>query len=209
MASLKACGAMNSVINLENEIRKERRRMRAMSKEDPDVLLALARQRDEEEARDRERRRLVDQANARTLSAARLRKQIQDANEVLKHDIMEAECLLETKHAVKTYSLEDLGQGRSRGGGAAGKKRRLEVLDRLARIGQGLSPAQKNDFSWWKDAWDANMLQEHGDDWPGVFAGWTQRVLVDYEGGWGNAFSMFVHSETRRCFDGTVALRVP
>ena len=212
MASLKACGAMNSVVNLENEIRKERRRMRAMSNEDPEVLLALARQRDEEEARDRERRHLVDQANARTLSAARLRKQIKDANEVLrkrKHDIMEAECLLETKHAVKTYSLEDLGQGRIRCGGAAGKKRRLEILDRLARIGQGLSPAQKNDFSWWKDAWDAKMLQEHGDDWPGVFAGWTQRVLADCEDGWGNAFSMFVHSETRRCFDGTVALRVP
>ena len=40
----------------------------------------------------------------------------------------------------------------SRGGGVAAKKRRWEVLDRLARLGQGLSPAQSlghNYIKWW------------------------------------------------------------
>ena len=122
---------------------------------------------------------------------------------------MHAEIVLEEKYAIKTYSLEDLGQGRSRGGGAAARKRRLEVLDRLARLGQGLSPAQRNDFSWWKDEWDTKMLEQHGEDWPAVFAGWVQRVLDDTEAGMVNAFSLFVHAETRRCFDGVPGLRVP
>ena len=117
--------------------------------------------------------------------------------------------MLETKHAVKQFSLEDLGKGRSRGGGVAAKKRRWEVLDRLARLGQGLSPEQRNDFSWFKEAWDACMLQEHGDSWPETFMGWMQGLLGKNEAGVGNAFSVFVHNETRRCFDGVPGLRVP
>ena len=128
-----------------------------------------------------------------------------------KKALLDIETVLETKHAIKTYSLEDLGQGRSRGRGGASafKKRRLEVLDRLARIGAGLSGGQRNDFSWWKDAWDGKMLEEHGENWPAVFAGWVQRVLDESEGGASNAFSIFVHSETRRCFEDQLALRVP
>ena len=126
-----------------------------------------------------------------------------------KREIEDAEVVLETKHAIKQYTLQDLGMGQNRVGGAAAKKNRLEVLDRLARLGQGLSPAQRNDFKWFKEAWDARMLQEHGDNWPELFMGWMQRLLGENEDGNGNAFSVFVHNETRRCFDGVSALRVP
>ena len=87
--------------------------------------------------------------------------------------------------------------------------KRCEVLGRLSRLGQGLSGAQRNDFGWWKDNWDAKMLGEHGGGWPGVFAELAQRVLKDVEDGIGNAFSLFVYAETRRCFDGALALQVP
>ena len=53
------------------------------------------------------------------------------------------------------------------------------------------------------------MLEEHGEDWPSVFAVWVQRVLDDTEAGIVNAFFLFVHAETRRCFDGVPGLRVP
>ena len=212
MESLKAVGAQAAVAHMANEIQKERRRARAIGRDDPDVLYALARQRDEEEARVRRRRLLLEEDKKRTLTAAKIKEQVKAANDLLKKrelEIMHAESVLEAKYAIKTYSLGDLGQGRSRGGGAAARKRRLEVLDRLARLGQGLSPAQRNDFSWWKDEWDTKMLEEHGEDWPAVFAGWVQRVLDDTEAGMVNAFSHFVHAETRRCFDGVPGLRVP
>ena len=126
-----------------------------------------------------------------------------------KREIEDAEVVLETKHAIKQYTLQDLGMGQKRVGGAAAKKNRLEVLDRLARLGQGLSPAQKNDFSWFKEAWDARMLEALGDSWPETFMGWMQGLLGKNEAGVGNAFSVFVHKETRRCFDGVPGLRVP
>ena len=148
----------------------------------------------------------------KVLTAAKLDQEAKAATALLKkrkREIEDAEAVLETKHAIKQYLPEDFGKGRIRGGGAAARKNRWEVLDRLARLGQGLSPAQRNDFKWFKEAWDARMLQEHGDNWPRLFMGWMQRLLGENEAGHGNAFSVFVHRETRRCFDGVRTLQVP
>ena len=212
MASLKEVGAQGSVAQLQNEIRKEKRRVRASSREDQDVLRALAQQRDQEIASERQRRLMLQDDKKRAMTAAKLNEEAKVAEALLKkrrREIEDAEVVLETKHAIKQYTLQDLGMGQKRVGGVAARKNRLEVLDRLARLGQGLSPAQKNDFKWFKEAWDARMLQEHGDNWPELFMGWMQRLLGENEDGVANAFSVFVHNETRRCFDGVSALRVP
>ena len=147
-----------------------------------------------------------------SLTAAKLNEEAKAATTLLKQrkqELEDAEAVLQAKHAIKNSSLEELGKGRSRGGGVLAKKKRWEVLDRLSRLGQGLSPAQMNDFKWFKDAWDARMLQEHGEEWPETFTGWMQRLLEDNEKGVANAFSVFVHTETRRCFDAVPSLRVP
>ena len=123
---------------------------------------------------------MLQEEKKRALTAAQPNQEAKAATALLKkrkREIEDAEAVLETKHAIKQYSLEDLGKGRSRGGGAAAKKNRWEVLDRLARLGQGLSPAQGDDFKWFKEAWDARMLQGHADNWPDIFMGWMQRLL--------------------------------
>ena len=134
---------------------------------------------------------------------------------------IDAEAVLELRYAAKSFTIEDLGGGGShklrRPWGSRqklrdqshAKKQRLELLDRLARIGQGLSAAQRNDFAWFKNAWDARMSEEHGDAWPRVLAGWVQKILDDFDGGTCNAFSVFVRAETLRNFSKTLALQVP
>ena len=92
------------------------------------------------------------------------------------------------------------GQGKSRSGGANARKNRFEVLDRLAQQGSGLSPAQRNDWHWFKDAWDTKMSLEHKDDWGKMFCGWTQNVLDKHADGMTNAFSVFMEKETVRNF---------
>ena len=186
--------------------------MRASSKDDPDVLHALARQREQEMAEERRRILLLSEDKKRAVTAAKLNAEAKAANDRLKKrklELANLETVMETKYAMKNYSLEELGKGRRNGGGVVAKKRRWEVLDRLARLGQGLSAGQRNDFSWFKEAWDANMLQQYEEKWPEVFAGWVQQLLGKNEAGVGNAFSLFVHDETRRCFDGLPVLRVP
>ncbi len=151
---------------------------------------------------ERQRRQTAAKLNEEAKAAKARRKK-------RKREIENAEDVLEAKQSVKQFSLEDLGKGRSRGGGVVAYKRRWEVLDRLARLGQGVSPEQRNDLSWFKEAWDACMLQEHGGSWPETFMGWMQELLGKDEAGVGNAFSVFVNDETRRCFDGVLGLRVP
>ena len=111
-----------------------------------------------------------------------------------------------SKHAMKSFTLEWLGADSANAGGAKGKKGRMEVLERLAHLKAGLSCGQKNDWPWFKEAWDQKMLAEHGGEWARVFAGWMENVLEDDRS---NAFSLFVYSETLRVFKDSAALHLP
>ena len=113
------------------------------------------------------------------------------------------------KHAIKNFTLSSLGHERHNCGVASGRTQRLELLDRLASLGNGLSPAQRNDWPWFKAAWDAAMLEEHGDHWPGIFSSWVQQTLDEIEAGQGNAVSVLVNRETARCFSDEPAVSVP
>ena len=99
-----------------------------------------------------------------------------------------------------------MGSGSANAGGAKAKRNRFGVLDRLARIGAGLSAGQKNDWPWFKEAWDKEMVTQHGAKWASLFATWMQNVLDDERS---NAFSTFVYNETCRVFHGVAALHVP
>ena len=110
---------------------------------------------------------------------------------------------------MRQFSLKFLGDGAPKAGKAIGRKNRHDVLDRLSKLGTGLSPEQRNDWAWFKDEWDRAMLTEHKAAWPRVFASWMQNVLDDLAHGNAHAFSAFVYSETRRCLDDQPGLQVP
>ena len=111
---------------------------------------------------------------------------------------------------MKTFSLELLGQGKKKAGGAQGQKQRFDVLDRMSRLGSGLSPEQRNDWHWFKTTWDAKMVSEHDHEWPNVFVGIIQSVFENLaQEGHNNAFSVFVHGEALRCLSDDGSLRIP
>ena len=127
-----------------------------------------------------QQRRAAAELNAKRASAASFQKQIADAKALLnkrKAQVLEAENLLPMKHSVKTFSPEMLGHGHAKGAGAAGRKLRHEVLDRMAHTGTGLSAGQKNEWGWFKEYWDEAMLSEHGAEGGGIFAKYIQGVL--------------------------------
>ena len=110
------------------------------------------------------------------------------------------------RHAIKTFTVDVLGAGSQNAGGATANKNRFDVLDRLSRLKSGLSAGQRNDWAWFKDAWDDKMVAEHRDTWADVFSGWMRSVLNDDHS---NAFSVFVYNETRRVLGSSAALQVP
>jgi hypothetical protein len=211
--TLYACGALRGAQNIEQELCKERRRVRALCAESPVVALALHDRREHEEAKVRSQLRAAQDAHKYELNAKRLKVEMDATKKDLqkkKDAVKEFESVLETKHAMKTFTPELLGDGQKNAGGVKARNARFDVLDRVAHLCVGLSPAQKNDWAWFKTAWDARLLIEHGDAWPRTFAAWIQQVLEDMERAAGsNAFSEFVHRETLRCFSENPALCIP
>jgi hypothetical protein len=186
--------------------------MRQISELDTGVLVALSHNRDATAAEERKRMRLLDELRGNRQSLSATQAKLQEAREILrgkKRALFETELALEAKRAVKAFSVYELGEGRTRAGGAEGKRSRAHVLDRLVRLGQSISPAQRNDYAWLKGAWGSKMLVEHADHWPAVFIGWAQHLVQVHEEGDRTAASNILRSETQRCYVGEVALVVP
>ena len=74
-------------------------------------------------------------------------------------------------------------------------------MDKLSKLGQGLSPAQRVDFGWFKEAWDAWGLAQYEAEWGEMFASIVQNILQRITAGVTNAFSEHVYNETRRVLE--------
>ena len=211
-AQLMAYGLVGAAATIEKYIRKEKRRIREISREDPDVLVAVARVKDRDRAAENRERILTQEANEKMMTKRKLMREIKDADAILKkkkQQIADEEHIADARQTVKSVRLSFLGDQIKNCGGVVCRKRRDEVLDRISKMGTGLSPSQKNEWAWFKEAWQGKMLDEHGEQWVRIFAGWMQEVMDSLERGQANAFSVFVHRETRRCFNSDVALELP
>ena len=207
--SLRAIGQVRAVQNIQAELDKQRRKLRKLSQESPAVAESFARLRRAEEQETLRMKRLADQYRQTKQSVAKALEEKKAAVaefRQMKRKIQEMESVSASRHALKTFTLEALGDGSDNAGGNKGKKNRHEVLDRLARVKAGLSAGQKNDWQWFKEAWDQEMVKQHGKAWGKLFAAWMQKTLDDEHT---NAFSTFVYNETCRVFHGTPALHVP
>ena len=119
-----------------------------------------------------------------------------------------AEAAAKAKEAVKSFSVDGLGQGKKKGGGEKSQKARLEAMDRVRDIA-ALSRDQKADWKSFSAAWDEKNLGAHGPNWAQLFAEILQSVLNDLAGGNAAALSDFMQSETLRILGDVPTLRVP
>ena len=213
IGDLEEVGVLAAAHKVKIELRKEVRKLRQLTREDQGVALAIQSFQDAEKEFASSQLRALEENHAQELNAKRLRLEIDASKTELqkkKDQIKELEAVLDMKEAVKTFTPELLGKGKKSAGGVKGLRNRHDLLDRLAALGTQLSPPQRNDWEWFKQSWDAAMLEAHGDEWPSLLPTWMNKVLEDMaqEGG-SNAFSLFVHSETQRCLRDIPALQVP
>ena len=170
------------------------KRMRELAREDEGLLQALNAQRAHEEAEQAKRRRQVEQANKMTAQLRSIRKQIKVA-EAKKKAVMDkaqgVEAAVAAKHLVHQFTVEHLKR----------KKCRKDALGHLKRLKGSLSPQQVLEWDWFVDTWDEAMRNRHGNNYPGLFAGWLQNVCNEMAKGDGAAFSRFVHNESRRLLE--------
>ena len=209
LGSLKATGTLKGVHALEADLQQWRRRERELLKTCPAVAETFLRMRRAEAEEYETKKELARQMRLRQEDAARAIKERDAAVAEVKkakRQLAELESARQCKYACKSFDVDDLGAGDAKAGGAKAKKLRHEVLDRLSHLNQGLSPAQRNDFAWWKDAWDEAMVAKHKANWAETFSGWVQTVVDDPAS---NAFSQFMYAETVRVLQTKKALSVP
>ena len=202
-------GHLQAVRGVEAEPKIIERKERSFCVQNRDVAHAFAQLRDRE-AREYQRKRAIAlEINDTRQAAKKIRAAEQTAVAELnkrRKALMDLEALREVNHAMKTFTAESLGHGHAKAGGAAAKQLRFEVLDPSARRGAALSPGQRTDFTWFKNAWDARMVEEYKEKWGQTFMEWVQEVINDPST---NAFSKFVYNESKRNFNELVALHVP
>ena len=87
------------------------------------------------------------------------------------------------------------------------KKTRLIVLDKISRVGAGMSVQQIHDYPWFKENWDKVNEACYGDNWPDIFSAMMQQLRKEGDAGVQDAFSRFMHAETVRCLANIPALR--
>ena len=81
-----------------------------------------------------------------------------------------AEAVVTAMEEVKVYSLEMFGEwGRKREAFVSIRRHVLEVLQRLRRAAE-LSPEQTSQWDLFKNSWDREMAEAHGEDWAELFA---------------------------------------
>ena len=194
LKNLERVGAVKAVGAIQNEIHKEERRLRGVAREDPAILDAMAELRDRNAEDDMKRRRLVSSTNILERKKQDIEDEICVAQAALakqRASLKAMQDIIETAVAVKRYSPEMLGAGHSKGGTAAMRKARFELMDRIAQLGSGLSADQRNEWPWFKENWDKKMCLAHKEAWGTVFARWMQHVLDELRGA-NNAMSLFV-----------------
>ena len=110
--------------------------------------------------------------------------------------------------AFKCVTAEFVGKGEPVCDLPCFKERRSDILDRLSWLGNGLTPGQRNNFTFFKEEWDSRCAQVFGNAWPDLFLWELNGVLKRMETDpW--AFSKFMHKEERDVCSGTKALLVP
>ena len=170
IADCTRVGSVKAVQMLEGELHKEQRRKRALAQQSPAVAESFWQRRKAETHEIERKRRLADDLNQHALAAKKAKAECRASVAELRRnraELKDFENMRETKHAMKTFTMGALGQGNATAGGPKARKHRFEVLDRMGRIGAGLSPGQQNDWQWFKENWDAAMVAEHHADWGG------------------------------------------
>ena len=170
----------------------------------------MERQREAQERAAMQEHKLVQEqlaAQRLTKAAKAEAKEYQNKLNRVRTQLKDAQDLLAAKEALKSYTPETLGEGKARGGGAAFRARRFEVMDRLLTHGK-LTPQQNNDWNWFKDAWDKHMSETHDQQWGHVFAEICQGLLDQLRQGIPAAVSNFMYNETRRCLSDVSLLRL-
>ena len=211
IAGLSGATGKSLQMTIDKVMHTESKRFKQRMGGDAAVAAELRASLEAEEAVERRKRLEFQEEMQQVREKKRIALELKATQEKLKKarkDMRETAAVVTAKEAIKSYSLLALGDGKKKGGGAQFQKIRFEVLDRVCAVAQ-LSPQQRNDWDYFRTAWDKAMAEAKGEEWAKLFAEIIQSVIQDLEAGKTNALSKFMYNETRRVLGEVPVLVVP
>jgi hypothetical protein len=209
---MESIGDHSTSMALSRTMHDEARRARGSQQRDPTIAQALQAQlQSERDADAQSRAAAADAAKLAAETALQKRKSAsaEKALQAVRKKLSDAISMQQCADAIKNFSPEVLGNGKSRGGPLECRKSRLEVMERLASRGAEMSAQEKNDWQWFKTEWDTKMASEYDRDWGMQFAQWMQELADKLADGSVAAIVEFMYNETKRVLATVLVLRVP
>ena len=155
-----SCDAL--IARVQRALHLEKKRARGRVQTNPKVRRALMQEREIELA-DYARRnareaaaRKQNERGAKTIEQTRAEQEVVHQRRL---ELQRASTVAECLTALKSYELQDLGQGHLAGGSAEHVKNRMNVLDRIKQKAAPLPPELANDWGRFKKHWDRYNLQ--------------------------------------------------
>ena len=160
--------------------------MRALAREHPSVTSAFLEEQDAEQRRMRQEMAAIRKAFGQDKERKAAIKELLAQQEKLKErqrELARASTIVECEQAVKSWDLDDLGQGHALGGAKHHKQNRIAILDRIRHRSKPLPADLANDWNWFLKHWDAARvamlmpLQRTG--WASDFVKIAKKLLSD------------------------------
>ena len=207
-----AMGATGILVAIDRELHSEHKRFKGVRQAHPAVVTAMQQRQVAERDLLAKKRADVVALNDKKRALKDLERDGKEAKakvRAIKAEMKQAQRDFDEVVALKTFSLPELGHGKTlKGELKKAKKVRHEVLDRMSLLGAGLSAEQTRDYEFFKSHWDDANETDMAAEWPRKFAELTQQVQDAITAGDSNAFSKFVHAETMRCLSDIPRLRL-
>ena len=179
-------------LSLEAQVRRvlhaEERKLRLLCRAHPEVTegFLLSQENDRRRAR-REQASILKAVAADKKRRVSIKKLAEQEEKLRKRklELLQASTVVECERAVKSWDMEDLGQGHDGGGTRRHKENRMAILERLRGRAKPLPPELANDWHWFLRHWDDARVHRlgpyHRAGWGSVFRDLVQELMRDMQ----------------------------
>ena len=158
LQQVQAIGSLSLEAQVEKAIHIEQKKIRILSREHPEVSKLFLDAQDAEERQMRKDMISIRNSFAEDKQRKDAIKDLLEQQDKLRErklELLRASTLVECAKALKSWDLDDLGQGHASGGSRAHAKNRVAILERVRARSKPLPPDLANDWSWFLKHWDA------------------------------------------------------
>ena len=162
LQQVQTIGNLSLEAQVQKAIHMEEKKIRLLARENPDVTQAFYEEQDAEQLKTRRDMASIRKAFHQDRCNRQSIKDLMAQQEKLRLQQLElarASTLVECEKVLKSWDLDDLGQGHAAGGTRQHAKNRVAILERLRARSKPLPPDLANDWHWFLKHWDAARVR--------------------------------------------------